>query len=157
MGPVISMTAAAWTRAARRALIRSCAASLPQKARRSIQHSYRGAEAQFPTSRWRSISFLKEIGSGFMQFIPIVERIADDSAPDGLTLIPPDSIAPARISRSGLSSPSSMESFFARSSMSGCGTMSEKSSCSFSMWRSPLGLGWILICAFSNAPAARPR
>ncbi len=34
--------------------------------------------------------FLKEIGSGFMQFIPIVERIAETTGPDGLTLISPD-------------------------------------------------------------------
>ena len=42
--------------------------------------------------------FLKEIGSGFIQFIPIVERIAGGSTPDGLALISPDSSAPARIS-----------------------------------------------------------
>ena len=34
--------------------------------------------------------FLKEIGSGFMQFIPIVERIAEDETDDGLTLLAPD-------------------------------------------------------------------
>jgi uncharacterized protein len=33
--------------------------------------------------------FLKEIGSGFMQFIPVVERIADVPASDGLVLIQP--------------------------------------------------------------------
>lgn len=34
--------------------------------------------------------FLKEIGSGYMQFIPIVERIADAPNPDGLVLIGPE-------------------------------------------------------------------
>ena len=34
--------------------------------------------------------FLKENGSGFMQFIPIVERIAHQVTSDGLQLIPPD-------------------------------------------------------------------
>lgn len=34
-------------------------------------------------------SFLKEIGSGFMQFIPIVERLADAPDSDGLVLISP--------------------------------------------------------------------
>ncbi len=34
--------------------------------------------------------FLKEIGSGFMQFIPIVERIAKTPPPDGLALVLPD-------------------------------------------------------------------
>lgn len=33
--------------------------------------------------------FLKEAGSGFMQFIPIVERIAESPREDGLTLIKP--------------------------------------------------------------------
>jgi len=41
--------------------------------------------------------FLKEIGSGFIQFIPIVERIASTPAPDGLVLISPNSDAPARV------------------------------------------------------------
>lgn len=42
--------------------------------------------------------FLKEVGSGFMQFIPIVEQIAETSAPYGLVLIAPDSITPAKVS-----------------------------------------------------------
>ena len=33
--------------------------------------------------------FLKEVGSGFMQFIPIVERIADESASNGPRLVAP--------------------------------------------------------------------
>lgn len=35
-------------------------------------------------------SFLKEVGSGFMQFIPIVERIAAHRTVDGLSLVLPD-------------------------------------------------------------------
>ncbi len=42
--------------------------------------------------------FLKDVGSGFMQFIPIVERIADHPTHGGLMLVPPDSKAPARVS-----------------------------------------------------------
>jgi len=42
--------------------------------------------------------FLKEAGSGFMQFIPVVERIAEAPAQHGLVLISPDSHAPARVS-----------------------------------------------------------
>ena len=34
--------------------------------------------------------FLKEIGSGFMQFIPIVERSAENQNTDGLSLVSPD-------------------------------------------------------------------
>jgi len=34
-------------------------------------------------------NFLKEVGSGFMQFIPIVERIAEDPVDDGLSLALP--------------------------------------------------------------------
>jgi uncharacterized protein len=41
--------------------------------------------------------FLKEIGGGFMQFIPIVERTADDPTSDGLTLVSPDSQASAHV------------------------------------------------------------
>ena len=41
--------------------------------------------------------FLKEAGSSFMQFIPIVERIAEEPPPDGLALISPDSRAEARV------------------------------------------------------------
>jgi uncharacterized protein len=42
--------------------------------------------------------FLKEIGSGYMQFIPVVERIAEDPMPEGIELIPPDSALSARLS-----------------------------------------------------------
>lgn len=42
--------------------------------------------------------FLKEVGSGFMQFIPIVERVADAAAPNGLVLIAPGGDTPARVS-----------------------------------------------------------
>jgi uncharacterized protein len=41
--------------------------------------------------------FLKEIGSGFMQFIPVVERLAASGSEDGLVLISPDSAAGARV------------------------------------------------------------
>jgi uncharacterized protein len=44
--------------------------------------------SQFPLEVYR---FLKEIGSGFMQFIPVVERIAVRPGPDGLVLIQPSS------------------------------------------------------------------
>jgi len=42
--------------------------------------------------------FLKEIGSGFIQFIPIVERIAAAPDPQGLVLIAPDASQPAKVS-----------------------------------------------------------
>jgi serine-type anaerobic sulfatase-maturating enzyme len=42
--------------------------------------------------------FLRENGSGFMQFIPIVERIAKAPGPDGLVLISPESEEAARVS-----------------------------------------------------------
>jgi uncharacterized protein len=41
--------------------------------------------------------FLKENGSGFMQFIPIVERIAHQETADGLQLISPDFGGAARV------------------------------------------------------------
>jgi uncharacterized protein len=42
-------------------------------------------------------SFLKQIGSGFMQFIPIVERKTSASTPDGLVLIQPSFEGPAEV------------------------------------------------------------
>jgi uncharacterized protein len=42
--------------------------------------------------------FLKEVGSGFVQFIPVVERVADAPTEDGLTLIAPEAKARARVS-----------------------------------------------------------
>lgn len=41
--------------------------------------------------------FLKQNGSGYMQFIPIVERIAHHVTSDGLQLISPDFDGPARV------------------------------------------------------------
>jgi uncharacterized protein len=41
--------------------------------------------------------FLKEIGSGFMQFIPIVERKTSEPSPDGLVLIQPSFDRPAEV------------------------------------------------------------
>lgn len=42
--------------------------------------------------------FLKEVGSGFMQFIPIVERIAAAPSPEGLVLIAPTAEPKAGVS-----------------------------------------------------------
>lgn len=42
--------------------------------------------------------FLKKIGSGFMQFIPIVERVANVPNRDGLTLVGPDAGEEAQVS-----------------------------------------------------------
>ncbi len=41
--------------------------------------------------------FLKENGSGFLQFIPGVARCAQDAAPDGLVLVAPECGAPAKV------------------------------------------------------------
>ena len=41
--------------------------------------------------------FLKEVGSGFMQFLPIVERLAHQPTPEGLLRILPDDPAPAEV------------------------------------------------------------
>jgi uncharacterized protein len=40
--------------------------------------------------------FLREVGSGFMQFIPVVERVTD-SGPDELSLVPPSDESEARV------------------------------------------------------------
>lgn len=42
-------------------------------------------------------NFLKQIGSGFMQFIPIVERRTSASTPEGLVLIQPSFHGPAEV------------------------------------------------------------
>lgn len=41
--------------------------------------------------------FLKEIGSGFMQFIPIVERVSIEGSQNGLTLVSPDFKGEAKV------------------------------------------------------------
>ena len=43
--------------------------------------------------------FLRESGSGFMQFIPGVARCAQDATPDGLALVSPDCSAPAGVTK----------------------------------------------------------
>jgi uncharacterized protein len=43
--------------------------------------------------------FLKEIGSGYMQFIPIVERLAGDDPIDGLELVHPEYDGKAKVTR----------------------------------------------------------
>lgn len=48
---------------------------------------------QFPLDVYR---FFKEIGSQYMQFTPIVERVSDSRA-DGLKLLPPDETLDARL------------------------------------------------------------
>jgi uncharacterized protein len=57
----------------------------------AVQHH----NSHYPLDVYR---FLREAGSGFMQFIPIVERVAEVPSPDGLVLISPDSRAVARVS-----------------------------------------------------------
>ncbi|NLT65006.1 MAG: anaerobic sulfatase-maturation protein [Acidobacteria bacterium] len=51
--------------------------------------------ADYPLEIYR---FLREIGHGFMQFIPIVERAAAEATPEGLLLVSPDSETPAKVS-----------------------------------------------------------
>jgi uncharacterized protein len=51
--------------------------------------------SRYPLELYR---FLKEVGSGVMQFIPIVERAAQSPTADGLVLIGPGSDATARVS-----------------------------------------------------------
>lgn len=41
--------------------------------------------------------FLKQIGSRYLQFLPVVERVADPPAPEGLSLVSPDYAGPARV------------------------------------------------------------
>jgi uncharacterized protein len=53
------------------------------------------ANADAPLEVYR---FLKAQGSGFMQFIPIVERVAQQATKDGLRLISPDFSGPAQVS-----------------------------------------------------------
>ena len=50
--------------------------------------------ANYPLEVYR---FLREIGSGFMQFIPIVERAAQGVGEESLSLVSPDSDAKARV------------------------------------------------------------
>ena len=51
--------------------------------------------SRYPLDVYR---FLKEAGSGFIQFIPIVERIAANTGPDGLVLIAPRAPQAATVS-----------------------------------------------------------
>jgi uncharacterized protein len=50
--------------------------------------------SRYPLEVYR---FLKQIGSRFMQFIPVVERISRRAGPDGLTLISPGNPAEATL------------------------------------------------------------
>lgn len=52
------------------------------------------ANAGFPLEVYR---FLKEIGSGYMQFIPIAERIAHQVTSEGLRLISPEFMGAAQV------------------------------------------------------------
>jgi uncharacterized protein len=51
--------------------------------------------SRYPLETYR---FLRDLGHGFMQFIPIVERIAEEPATMGSSLASPNSPAPAKIS-----------------------------------------------------------
>jgi len=57
----------------------------------TVVHSH---NSQFPLEVYR---FLKEIGSGVMQFIPVVEKRAAHPDPDGLLSIQPSSARPAEV------------------------------------------------------------
>jgi uncharacterized protein len=52
------------------------------------------ANSEYPLEVYR---FLKECGSGFMQFIPIVERITHETTADGLHLISPEFAGAAKV------------------------------------------------------------
>jgi uncharacterized protein len=53
-----------------------------------------GANATHPREVYR---FLKDNGSGYMQFIPIVERVAPETTANGLQLATPDCATPAQV------------------------------------------------------------
>lgn len=50
--------------------------------------------SQHPLEVYR---FLRDIGHGFLQFIPIVERLAGTPTPEGLTLVSPEAAVPAEV------------------------------------------------------------
>jgi uncharacterized protein len=50
--------------------------------------------SQHPLATYR---FLKDLGHGFMQFIPIIERVAEEPASSGSSLASPNSFTPAKI------------------------------------------------------------
>jgi uncharacterized protein len=57
----------------------------------TVVHRYNGDR---PLDTYR---FLRDTGSRFMQFIPIVERIAEQPTPAGLSIVPPKYHGPARV------------------------------------------------------------
>jgi uncharacterized protein len=66
--------------------------------------------SQFPLEVYR---FLKEVGSGFMQFIPVVERSAAEPQPNGLVLIQPSFNSTAEVTEWSVE-PLAYGSFLAR-------------------------------------------
>ncbi len=57
----------------------------------TVVHDY---NAKFPTEIYR---FLKSIGSRYMQFLPVVERVDPAAGPDGLRVVPPERAGPAEV------------------------------------------------------------